>query len=301
MKLAVLMSTYNGERYIRQQIDSVLAQQCSCQIDLIVRDDGSSDSTHAILCEYADAGLLQWYSGENLRSAKSFLDLLKHCPGYDFYAFADQDDHWYPEKLQKGLTLLQDVQGPGMCFANARLVDSALQGLGRNVYNHVPRTDFFSLVCSGGILGCTMVFNRQLAQLLQDAPAPEHLIMHDAYTAIVCAMHDGVIRYIPEPQMDYRQHSSNVVGCNWSKRDALRDRFRQITTPNRPSIAQQASSLIRCYPQLSDAKKARFLRRVANYPGSFFSALWLSLSRLPKYPSLNMAVTSRLAILFRNR
>lgn len=301
MKIAVLMSTYNGEAYIREQIASILAQEVDIPLSLIVRDDGSTDSTKEILQAYAEEGKLTWYSGENLKPAHSFLDLLNHCPGYDFYAFCDQDDVWHSDKLACALARLNGQDGPAMYFANARLVDGNLDYLGRNVYNRAPHRDFYSLVCSGGILGCTIVFNQPLAALLQNAPTPKCLTMHDAYLSIVCAMFDGKIFFDEQPHMDYRQHGKNVIGSGWSKRTAIRDRLKKITTKAPVSIAQQAQALLDCYPHIPDSSKVAFLKKVAAYPTSFFRALSLACSRQPKYNGKNMAVTMRLAILFRNK
>ena len=80
MRLAVLMSSYNGEKFIARQLDSILAQEGDFTLDIIVRDDGSADTTRDILEAYADAGKLRWYTGENLKPAKSFLDLLYQNP-----------------------------------------------------------------------------------------------------------------------------------------------------------------------------------------------------------------------------
>lgn len=301
MKIAVLMSTYNGEAYIRQQLDSILSQQTDAQLCLIVRDDGSSDNTTAILQSYADMGKLQWYTGQNLRPAHSFLDLLSKHPDYDFYAFADQDDYWYPEKLSCGLSCIKDQIGPAMYFANARLVDGDLAPLGRNVYNRIPHHDFYSLVCNGGILGCTIVFNNVLAQLIQNAPTPKTMIMHDAYLSIVCAMFDGTIFYDRTAHMDYRQHGHNVVGSNWKKTSALKDRLKSIITPSRISVADQAQSLLDCYPELANAEKLDFLKKVAQYRTSLLTACSLACSGKPKYNGKSMAVTQRLATVFRNK
>ena len=103
MRVAVLMSTYNGEKYIREQIDSILEQSGNFDLDLWVRDDGSKDSTQQILQEYAQQRKLHWYTGENLGAAHSFIDLVRKCKGYDYYAFADQDDYWMTNKIQMGV------------------------------------------------------------------------------------------------------------------------------------------------------------------------------------------------------
>lgn len=301
MRLAVLMSTYNGERFLRQQIDSILVQVCDCQVDLWVRDDGSQDHTCEILEEYATAGKLQWYIGPNLKPAKSFLDLLKQCPGYDYYAFADQDDYWYPDKLQNGIDRLSGIAVPALSFANARLVDVALQPLGRNVYRNPPHTDFWSVTCGAGILGCTVVFNKMLAQLIQEKPLPQELIMHDYYLGIVCALHDGEILYDHAPCMDYRQHDNNVVGSSSNKLGALKDRIRQLTVPAVNTLDKMADIICAHYPDVPNQEKREWLQGVSCYRESFFRAAKLAMDRRPIYNSWNMEITLRLSILLRNR
>ena len=180
MRLAVLLSSYNGEKFIARQLDSILSQQGEFALELIVRDDGSTDATCAILQEYADAGKLRWYTGENLKPAKSFLHLLQNAPGYDYYAFCDQDDYWHPGKLCAALDTIKHCTGPAIACANARLVDGELNPLGRNVYKRPPRTDFYSLLVGSNIIGCTMVFNQAAARLVQEKPLPEEIFMHDS-------------------------------------------------------------------------------------------------------------------------
>lgn len=301
MKIAVLMSSFNGARYIAQQIESVLGQIVDGQVDLWVRDDGSTDNTWDILEQYAQAGKLRCYTGENLKPAKSFLDLIKHCPGYDYYAFCDQDDRWDSDKLQQGIQKIADDKGPAMSFANARLVDAELKTLNRNVYNRIPHSDFYSVTCGGGILGCTVIFNRALAELLQTYGDPEKLIMHDSYAAILCTLFDGRIVFDPAPHMDYRQHGNNAVGSNWTKWDALKDRFYRITKGDDITVAHMAQSILAQKPQAPNKDKLAFLQKVAQYPQSFTNAVSLACSDKPRYNGLSMQVTMRLAILFRNR
>jgi len=301
MKIAILMSSYNGENYIEEQIESILAQQCDCAIDLHVRDDGSTDKTKQILQRYADAGKLRWYTGENLKPARSFIDLVTACPGYDYYAFADQDDYWYPDKLQSCISRLADKTGPAMAFSNAKLVDGQRNPLGRNVYKKTPNCDFYSVLCGGGILGCTIAFNEQLAALLREYNKPEKLIMHDSYLAILCTLFDGQISYDPAPSMDYRQHGNNVVGTQWNKWDALKNRIGRITGRQKVSIADMAQSILDQKPRIVNGDKHAFLERVATYRTSFWKAARLACSRKPRYNSKNMEITMRLAILLRNR
>ena len=300
MKIAVLMSSYNGEAYIEEQINTVLAQKCDGKLSLWVRDDGSTDNTRSILEGYAKEGKLNWYCGENLKPARSFMELLSHCPGYDYYAFCDQDDHWYPDKLQAGISLLQQEERPAMAFSNARLVDGSLAPIGRNVYNRQPPVDFYSVLLSGGILGCTVVMNRALAKLLEGFSRPKDLIMHDYYCALVCTLFDGVILYDPLPHMDYRQHGNNVVGSQWTRWAALKDRLARITKRKKVTVSRMAQSLLDQDPHPADGEKLRFLQLVAAYPASLKNTLRLAFSRKPRFNGKNMAVTVRLSILFRN-
>lgn len=301
MRLAVLMSTYNGERFLREQIESILNQDCDCQVDLWVRDDGSKDGTCNILQKYAEAGKLQWYTGENLKPARSFLDLVKHCPGYDYYAFADQDDVWYPDKLQKGVNCIRDLSVPAISFANAHLVDGALNSLGRNVHRKPLYVDFYSVTCNAGVMGASTVFNSTLAKLIQSVPMPRDLIMHDYYLGIVCALYDGVIRYDHVPCMDYRQHGSNVMGCSSSKWDALKNRMELLTTKAPQTLDLMAASICENYPEAPNREKLRWLQGVSRYRESLFRAAKLALDRHPRYNSWNMEITWRLCILLRNR
>lgn len=301
MKLAVLMSTYNGERFLRQQIESILSQDCDFQVDLWIRDDGSKDCTCKILEEYASSGKLNWYTGDNLRPAKSFLNLIQHCSGYDYYAFADQDDYWYPDKLQNGVNRLKGISGPALSYANARLVDRDLQPLGRNVYRKPPHTDFYSITCGAGVMGCTSVFNAELAHLIQDAPIPKDIVMHDYYMGVVCTLYDGVVLYDHEACMDYRQHGNNVVGSSWKKKDALRQRVQWITKKSDVTLDKMAESICRNYSHVPNEQKLKWLKRVSRYRDSFANAFCLAVDPKPDYNSWNMWITLRMAILLRNR
>lgn len=301
MKLAVLMSTYNGSKFLRQQLESIRNQKCDCEIDIWVRDDGSSDDTCKILDEYAADGKLQWYTGRNLKPAKSFLDLVKHCTGYDFYAFADQDDVWYPDKLQRGIDSIRKLTIPAISFSNAHLVDGALDTLGRNVYRNPPHVDFYSVTCSAGILGCTVVFNDRLAKLIQSAPMPEEPIMHDYYLGVVCTLYDGVILYDHAPSMDYRQHGNNVIGSSSRKIDALKNRIRRLTVKAPRTMDLLAASICKNYTDVPNRKKWEWLRDVSHYRESFCQAAKLAIDRKPTYNSRNMEITLRLCILMRNR
>ena len=121
-KVLILMSVYNGEKYLVEQIESLIHQE-RVDVSILVRDDGSSDGTIDILENYKTKGILDFYTGENLRPARSFMHLLFNAPDCDYYAFCDQDDVWLPEKLLVATDALKDVNGPSMFYHAMDLVD----------------------------------------------------------------------------------------------------------------------------------------------------------------------------------
>ena len=299
MKVAVLMSTYNGAAFLQQQIESILSQQGDFSLDLWVRDDGSQDDTINLLKEYESSHKLQWYTGKNLKPAHSFWDLLLHCPGYDYYAFADQDDVWEENKLQAAIKSISHADGPALACANAQLVGAKLEDLGRNVYLTPPALDFETLSIAGGILGCTMVLNHPLAQLLQSRDMPNNMVMHDFYIALICALAGGELYFDMTPHMKYRQHGSNVVGASRSKLSALKDRLNTITKRAKVTVSQQAQNILMQYPELGTDLQQQWLRKLAC--PSFFNRLSVACSTKTHYVNQNKAITLRLSILLGNR
>ena len=114
----ILLSTYNGEHYLNEQIES-LVRQVDVNYKILVRDDGSKDSTHVILNKWQQLGFLTWYRGENIGFAESFMDLVQKAPKADYYAFCDQDDIWLPNKLKAAVEKLELLKsGPQLYCSN---------------------------------------------------------------------------------------------------------------------------------------------------------------------------------------
>lgn len=296
-EIAVLMSTYNGEKYLREQIDSILNQDGDFKLDLIVRDDGSTDSTCSILQEYQEIGKLIWYSGENLRSARSFMDLLYNHTGYDYYAFADQDDVWNKDKLKLGIEAVRNSEIPCLYFSNATYVDESLQPLGGNTYHRELHCDFYSTIVYPCFLGCTMVFNRQLAEIVQGQAIPTVVQMHDSYLARVCVSVGGAIIYDEAPHILYRQHGNNVIGATVGKRDAIRRRLKDIFCENKIGIASQIKEITDIYSSFISEEKKEFLNEVIGYKKSFKTRAGLARDKRPKYISKNIHLTMFLKIM----
>lgn len=304
MKLAILMATYNGEKYLRAQIESILRQEVDIPFDLIVRDDGSKDGTLRILEDCREKGLLSYCSGENLGAAKGFIQMLRDHPGYDYYAFADQDDVWDPGKLQRGLNAVSSQTGPALYCTNAALVDSRLQSLGRNTHREKPTYNLVSILCLACCAqGCTSVFNKSLAQVLQDHDMPETFVMHDSLVTCLCGLIGGKVIYDHEPSMKYRMHGSNVFGMVTAKQSlarVIKSRVKEVTTKPKVSMYTQAANILSTYADVITPENMTVLKTVIRSESSLGARLRLVFDKNLKHDTLNKTVTKKLQILFGN-
>ncbi len=246
----VLLSTYNGERHLLQQLESVRAQEHP-HVRLSVRDDGSSDGTVRLLEQLISARSCDRLSvGPNLGAARSFMTLLRAVSAdADYAAFCDQDDVWLPGKLPAAVAALQEVDGPGLYCCAVRLVNESLSEI--KVHRRCPRGPSFENALVENIAtGCTIVLNRAAIDLLA-SPIPQKFVMHDAWCYLVVSGCGRVV-YDPQPYVLYRLHGSNSVGVGptfwteWSGRAA-----RQVRQGRGRLLTKQAEELCRLYgPQL---------------------------------------------------
>ena len=206
--ICILLSTYNGEKYIEEQLNSLLEQE-GVEISILVRDDGSNDRTTEILSKWQTEGKLKWYSGENLRSARSFLNLLQTAPDCDFYAFCDQDDVWDCDKLKIAISKLSGLKNPALYCSNTMLVDYDLNEIGCS--KKINRFNFIASLISNPVTGCTAVFNKELKDLAC-LFTPSYIDMHDWWIYRICMAVGGVLVFDEQPHIRYRQHGGNVIG-----------------------------------------------------------------------------------------
>lgn len=248
MKLIVLLSAYNGEAYIRQQLDSLLTQTLD-GVEILVRDDGSTDGTRAILKEYAQRGALRWYAGENLGLSRSFWQLLRDAPDAACYAFCDQDDVWDADKLETAVAALEglDASKPALYCGDVRVTDEKLHVLSAYMVRPTP-VDYPHALIRNLAPGCTYVFNRAAKELLRRFDAESLGIeLHDwmAYQIVTCF---GRVIFDPAPHMSYRQHGNNAIGATDTSAPALRRKARGFWNgPQRGRRSRQALRLERAY------------------------------------------------------
>ena len=261
-RIAVMMSTYNGEKYLRQQIDTILGQKGDFELQLFVRDDGSKDNTVDILEEYKNKYGIEWYQGQNCGSAKSFMELVHRIEGYDYYVFADQDDFWLDNKIASGIAKLDNME-PELYCGNGMVVDENLVYSGINVYKKAPSVDFNTVTCAGGLLGCTMIFNEKLSQIIRTHNMPNSMVMHDFYVALICMGVGGKIYYDEIPYIKYRQHGSNVVGVSRGVIGKIKDRLNSILKKQKISLQEQARDIVDNYEDIILERNINFLRVVS--------------------------------------
>lgn len=215
-KVCVVMSTYNGEKYLEEQIESILHQK-DVEVCIFVRDDGSKDSTVSVLKKYTP-NYLSYEEGDNCGAKNSFLKALYAAPDADYYAFADQDDVWDEDKLSLAICKIKEAEenNIGECIlycGRTRLVDAELNLINTKVSSKKSKKTIngFLRGQTRQSAGCTMVLNRNLKELASSY-MPSIFPMHDAWLNNLCLAVGGIVIYDPVPHMNYRQHGNNVVG-----------------------------------------------------------------------------------------
>ena len=211
IKVAVLMSTYNGEKYLMDQINSILNQK-EVTVSLFVRDDGSQDSTMCILNSLKSSNVYLLEDSRNLGYKNSFLSLLKYATDFgefDYYAFADQDDVWKPLKLSHAVQRLAKNDKYAVYYSALQFVDSDLDPLYRKEYSLVENSLESSFV-RFSISGATMVFSEALALKFASASIP--FTIGEGHDTLIFRLNlalGGSVEYSDESYIMFRRHGNN--------------------------------------------------------------------------------------------
>jgi len=256
----VLLSTYNGERFLRTQIDSILAQE-GVGVQIVARDDGSQDATQDILNDYQQRGLLTWEQGkENLGPARSFMELLKNAPRGDYYAFADQDDFWMKDKLCSALqhtkSAMATEEKPFLYFCQTQLTDQQLQPM-PSVIIH-PKLTFGEALVYQFIGGCTMVMNNALRDIVCRYH-PTFLPMHDVWIYDIAQAVGARICFDPTPHILYRQHGDNTIGQGQGRLHAWRERLDRVVLNREHRRSRMANELKQGFADLMPSENRDLL------------------------------------------
>lgn len=217
-RTAVLLCSYNGSQYIRQQIDSII-NQTETEWTVFVSDDGSTDGTLDILKYYQEKLGSERFviiNGPGKGFAWNFLSLLEKCgDAFDYYAFSDQDDEWMPDKLARSISVLSGYKEnvPSVYCGRTSLVDENGHHLGESPLFIKPPS-FKNALIQSIAGGNTMILNRAGRDIINKTPIDVRIISHDWWIYIVITAIGGNIFYDPKPSINYRQHTNNIVGSN---------------------------------------------------------------------------------------
>lgn len=297
-KVLVLLSTYNGERYLEEQLESLLKQK-DVTVSILVRDDGSSDKTIEILEKYKTNGYLQWYSGKNLKPAKSFMNLVYSAPHSEYYAFCDQDDVWLEDKLAIAVKQMKknNSEVPMLYYGRPRIVDAELN------LHESPKTSsnrmlaYTSALINSNATGCTMVFNDSLRKKICEQH-PEYVAMHDAWFHKVCLICKGNLIFDEDVHILYRQHGNNVIGISNSKIGRLKSHIRSFKNKE-CSRSRIILSLLKCYGSEMSKEDLELSTLVANYRKSFINRMKLLFCKKIKTDYIRRNVLFKLAVLLK--
>lgn len=213
----VLMSTYNGEKYLIQQVESILDQQ-NIDIQILIRDDGSTDGTLQLIKELARKypQKIKFYSGKNIGYKRSFMDLLnKASDRCDYYAFADQDDIWKNNKLSIAVDKLNIVKYKYKLYASTVwITDANLKVLYKKDIDNFVNT-FGSVLSRIRLAGCTYVFNRELLRIVKKIDfktvKENQRPSHDGMVFTICKAIDGYVYVDKNAYILHRRRNSSVT------------------------------------------------------------------------------------------
>ncbi len=265
-KVQVLLSTYNGERYLAEQINSLLDQE-GVDINILVRDDGSTDRTVEILKRFKEAGVLDYYQGKNIKPARSFLDLINRAGTADYYAFCDQDDYWEKYKLLRAINKISIYYNqPALYFSKAELVDENLKPIKYSKYPKHAYT-FGQALIKNNATGCTMVFNKMLLDIVKRYN-PMFVTMHDHWVYLIALAIGAKIIFDQNSYIKYRQHSNNAVG---GKRKIIKEYSHKLGTLicKNKTKSKMALELKKGYYDLMPEENRVIIDKIVNYNMSF--------------------------------
>lgn len=233
IRVLIMLSTYNGEKFLREQLDSLYDQK-NVDIHILVRDDGSKDNTVEILKAYQHKyGKMTIHADENVGAAMSFHKLMAYAyeefPNSDYYAFSDQDDVWFDHKISVAVNQLMNKKGD-IYYCNAFITDANLNKISKLGCEHNLNLQY--LMFRQPALGCTQVMTNDYFKLCTETfnkyleENPPYIYLHDAWTMWISQMIGANVVVNDECCMLYRQHNDNVTN---HKQETFLHKMRRVS------------------------------------------------------------------------
>lgn len=286
--ISVVMATFNGERYLRQQLDSILQQSISPR-EIIIVDDGSTDSTLTILKEYtADSRFRLLVNDQNMGYIKSFERgmLEVSCP---YIALSDQDDIWLPHKLE---TLVSNIEDHIAVYSDSMLVDKDGISLNKkmsDLKNQLTYDNCLMYTIGAWAPGHAMLFRKELVDKCKPFPT---LVTHDFWLGFVASCNGGIF-YVNEVLVHYRQHASNAIGANTQQ-----SKKQKPTKAEKIIAAQKRMQLLyeNCPESLPEQKKVLRLLS-ATYQRSDLISRWKRMICFFRHRNIILAYKKKSALM----
>lgn len=220
----IILATYNGEKYLSEQMDSIVSQTYF-EWRLLIHDDGSLDQTVDIIKKYQrnyPTKILFVDDGIKGLGVKDNFAHLMTLATSDYIMFCDQDDIWFNYKIEKSLELLKRIESsvgtstPIGVFSDLNVVGEELAPIAESMWTYIRVSPRFAesikyLAIRNCVIGCTMMINKYALKL--SLPIPKEAVMHDWWVGLVILKNNGYLLPLPQPTALYRQHGSNVVGA----------------------------------------------------------------------------------------
>jgi len=257
ISIQVMLASYNGGAFLRPQVESILAQEY-VDVNILLRDDGSSDDSLKAISGLSDKISINTNQSDLKGHLANFsgLCLIALNEPFQYFAFSDQDDIWHTNKLITCIKRLHELENehgsdtPILVHSDLRVVDNSLDEIAPSFirFQGIPdpqEHSFDKFLHQNVATGCTFVFNRALLELA--TPVPEETVIHDWWFALV-AKYYGIIDFIDQPLIDYRQHQQNAIGAiSQSKQRSFFNSYLYRALSNFPkhlcAATKQANSL----------------------------------------------------------
>lgn len=297
MKILILLSTYNGQQYLPELLDSV-ENQTGVEKEIIVRDDGSQDQTLNILQKYKKQyENIEIHSSTNIGACKSFLSLIqlaKEKDNYDYAAFCDQDDVWLPQKLSAAVTLMLQ-ENTEFYYSPYQLVNQNLKKL--SSYNQfIPIKNLATSLVYNSVTGCTIVCTKKIIEWASEAH-PEHIMMHDSWIFKVALAHQCGISIDSRGYILYRQHGDNVIGGTETLAERFKRRWQNFIHP-KCLRSMEAEELYKYYYDSINPENQSIIKQIHNYrQKSFISRLSIAFNPVFRTGSITNDLIFKLAII----
>lgn len=274
-KVSIFLSAYNGEKYIKEQINSLLRQK-EIDVTIVVRDDGSTDSTTLILERYKEKypENFQIIYGENIGCERSFFKLLYEKIDADYYAFCDQDDVWDMDKCLTQIRIIENIDGPALSACNMTVCNEQLAPAGK-VYSDEYIGFYVKFIQNNDVLrnfhGCTLLWNRNLQRLLQYRK-PACAVAHDTWVNAIANV-VGDVKIVNIPLVNYRIHGNNVSGFGLNFFEKVINRFKLYYGRKHMCRDKICKDILKAYGPYIKKEKFSVLYATANYKNNILSKM----------------------------